>query len=1340
MIYKKGQKMTLDVVDDNPGQFIVNLDGKNIGVKKFEFQKGKDRPSQLAVIVDRADEYKVVLKQDMGPILSERYHTGEIHDFRVDADMTMTETPHYKVSDGMGYWIMLFPKPGIKLSKGDMVRCRVGRVKGINLNLDIVDATEGAFMKPLDIEDICVAGSKIQILRLTAFLRRQPELAKAIEAKQAKDYEWIFQAVRGAKEALFNISLDDLTPASLDYVTTFRTLVAWLLEDSSYMNDFPPARRVALRDELARIVSYADDLSVALKIVLEGKQQQYIEDIFSKLRTSGYLYRPENKLRTLMCIVSLNGEWMDSHMTTLIDIIHKGKEAVWKAEPFRTAFVNQLQLYIDTNHLRLDLASDVDGPEETERLDKMIISLAIQQLLRSDVIEDPDVDYTVNRSRLYRYFSFKRNVDRKKMLEKAYKVLSGAAIRQDEFGWDQTEDTGILSAQLLRVDEPEGLTYRYDTPRGVLITDGVGIAVKSPDDKAQVPALSPMLKLWNGLMVYLPELLAPDVRLPKTIQQYKRAWNAINHAVFYGQHSDEETEEPVVVQARHYPEVGDVVDVVIDGSDGNDLPTYHCTVVDDFYTGQGYVKIRDLNGWKRALPLSEFSDSEGRLYRLKARVTGIKESDRTLFFNIYNELIDFVLEQVEVDDVVRAVITAPPTYKTGFKYSALTEFGYTVFVERDRNDPNAIPNGTQVVLKITDKYNTGPRRGNIMAVFADDEEIDDELFSPDLPIVEYESALKVLFQNYSDEQVWEPAATTADDEAEAGGMEELLSDEAATEIMLIIARMGDLETDLTKSYNYFSFAGLLAQMTGDDKMAAHYARRCHVIEILDEFASNGRVDARELESLMPDIMGAGMMMPEIFKLKMLLALDRHEYDDMVWEMRSSVSGGTLERLASLVTSYNALDGFKLVDVRRKIREEICALLHLASDIHPTQIAGGKENITTEFKTSMIYPAGAGMRRDVKAQISEILTVIVGFMNSQGGKLYIGVSDEGYVRGLENDLAFFGTHDKMVLALNNALHSHVTYIPNMSAYIQHKWETYDDREVLVIDVKRTPKAMALDNIYYERVESSTFYVKEKNVAEFLRQRDGTTPVSEHPSLTEPVQVRALQAPQRLPAPQSVQPVSSQFPESAPEPEPVQPEKRLPEPERIRTVSNRDRRLHDYEFGPDEQQPVAYIYFEADGGFNAMNYDGWIEADKALTLALREKESDGSLICVYSDGNSLRLSVKALLDEGQGKLTTGGRPVFISPAAPGDGILMYYRSEDGMIMKQAFAAEAIPQGEPWEQGARLLPKGSETLYCELIPEVRMGKFRQLQRNGQKIGRMKSDLELDLTKTRMILDGGI
>ena len=1322
MYYKKGQKFTLPVVGENPGQYIVDLGGKNIGVKKFEFQKGKDRPEVLSVIVDKADEFRTILKQDMAPILSERYVPGAIHDFKVDADMTMTEVPHYKVSEGLGYWIMLFPKPGIKLSKGDMVRCRIGEIKGINLNLEIVGAAEGAFVKPLGIADLFAGGNRRSILRLTAHLRGKPEMARAVAAEASHDYEWIFQAIRGAREVLFNVTLDDLTEATLDYTVTFRNLLAWLLEDSTYLNDFPTSRRLSLRDELARMVSYADDLAVALRIVLAGEQQKYIEDIFSKLRTSGYLYRPESKLRTLMCIVSLNGEWMDSHMTTLIDIIHKGKESVWKAEPFRTAFVNQLQLYIDTNHLRLDMASDVEGPDEIERLDKMIVALAIQQLLRSDYIEDKDVDYTVNRSRLYRYFSFKRSVDRKKMLDKAMRVLPGESFRRDEFGWQHTVDTGKLSAQMLRVDEPEGSTYRYDMPKAALITDGVTIELRSPDDKASYTALPASLTLWSDLKILLSEAPSQEMRNPKTIQQYKRAWKAISSAVFDRQHKPKSDTRTVVSDIRHKPEIGDIVEIVVDGTEGAEQTSYHCTIVDEFYTGDGYVSIRDFNGWKRALPLSAFADSNGNPYKFKGRVIKIDEPNHKLRFNVYTELLSYVLEQVEVDDVVRGVITAQPSGKTGYRYSALTEFGYTVFVDKDSDVHDYYPNGCQVVLRIRDKCNIGPRRGSINAVFAYEEDLPEELrdgAADDLPPVEYESALKVLFQNYTDEQTVEARLLerNRDEDAEAGGMEELLTDEAAAEIMHIIARMGDVEIDLTKSYNYFSVARLLARLMENERMEAHYSRRCHVIEILDEFASNGRVDAKELQNSLPDIMAGDALRPEVYKLQMLLALDRHEYDEKVWEMRRSVSNGMLERLGSLVVSYNALDGFKLVDVRRKIREQICELLHLATDIHPTQIAEGRETVKTEFKTSLIYPAGSGMRRDIKTQMQEILTVICGFMNAFGGRLYIGVSDEGYVRGLENDLAFFGSHDKMTLALNNAIHSHLTYLPNMSVYIQYDWEKYDGREVLIVDVKRAPKPISLDNVYYERVETSTFRVRDENVKEFLRQRLAMLPVYETREERHDSQATKLKTEEEL---TSVG--VAQAPVPLRQPDPVA---------RIATSVLRDNRLHDYEFSAEEQLPTIYVYVDADGSFVAQDTDGWIEADKALTIAMTDTDSDRYVMVVNTAGFAARIPSSQLLNASKGRFAGNSSPMFVSPVALGDSLLVYYRNEDGMIVKQAFTPESIPRCDMWEQGVRILPKSAQPLRCEVIRGDRLSKFRQLVRNGQKIGRDNSEISSDLDK---------
>ncbi len=101
----------------------------------------------------------------------------------------------------------------------------------------------------------------------------------------------------------------------------------------------------------------------------------------AKLSASGYLYRPESKLRTLMCVFSLDPDSIDAKMTELISIIHKGNFSSWLAEPFCSAFVEQLQLYIDSCHTILDNISDIDGDEAESRLDKMLAAIAIQQIL-----------------------------------------------------------------------------------------------------------------------------------------------------------------------------------------------------------------------------------------------------------------------------------------------------------------------------------------------------------------------------------------------------------------------------------------------------------------------------------------------------------------------------------------------------------------------------------------------------------------------------------------------------------------------------------------------------------------------------------------------------------------------------------------------------------------------------------------------------------------------------------------------------------------------------------------------------------------------------------------------
>lgn len=71
---------------------------------------------------------------------------------------------------------------------------------------------------------------------------------------------------------------------------------------------------------------------------------------------------------------------------------------------------------------------------------------------------------------------------------------------------------------------------------------------------------------------------------------------------------------------------------------------------------------------------------------------------------------------------------------------------------------------------------------------------------------------------------------------------------------------------------------------------------------------------------------------------------------------------------------------------------------------------GEENETTEFKSSIAYTSnGAGP--DVKAQLAILMKTVAGFMNKEGGKLYIGVNDAGEpYRDISQDYKYLNNDD------------------------------------------------------------------------------------------------------------------------------------------------------------------------------------------------------------------------------------------------------------------------------------------------------------------------------------------
>lgn len=119
----------------------------------------------------------------------------------------------------------------------------------------------------------------------------------------------------------------------------------------------------------------------------------------------------------------------------------------------------------------------------------------------------------------------------------------------------------------------------------------------------------------------------------------------------------------------------------------------------------------------------------------------------------------------------------------------------------------------------------------------------------------------------------------------------------------------------------------------------------------------------------------------------------------------------LARLAKLIQTTNNMKDIVGGSVIAVLKREVVKLLSIdmMDDSDLSSESGtylGVESGTVEFKESIVYPAGGGMKPDETVQTNNVMKGVCAFLNSEaGGTLYLGVSDQGYVKGVGRDMAF-----------------------------------------------------------------------------------------------------------------------------------------------------------------------------------------------------------------------------------------------------------------------------------------------------------------------------------------------
>jgi hypothetical protein len=161
--------------------------------------------------------------------------------------------------------------------------------------------------------------------------------------------------------------------------------------------------------------------------------------------------------------------------------------------------------------------------------------------------------------------------------------------------------------------------------------------------------------------------------------------------------------------------------------------------------------------------------------------------------------------------------------------------------------------------------------------------------------------------------------------------------------------------------------------------------------------------------------------------------------------------------------------------------EIAPALPLSiSDI----IANG-ESREVEFKSTLRVNQHTG-NKDPRMELA-VLKTIAGFLNSNGGILMIGVTDDGTPLGIDAD--GFENEDRMSLHLVNLVKDRIG--PIILPFIHARFEDYNGCRVMVVECSkaRTPVFVKDGNLerFYIRTGPSTTELSASQTQEYIKQR-------------------------------------------------------------------------------------------------------------------------------------------------------------------------------------------------------------------------------------------------------------
>ena len=203
------------------------------------------------------------------------------------------------------------------------------------------------------------------------------------------------------------------------------------------------------------------------------------------------------------------------------------------------------------------------------------------------------------------------------------------------------------------------------------------------------------------------------------------------------------------------------------------------------------------------------------------------------------------------------------------------------------------------------------------------------------------------------------------------------------------------------------------------------------------------------------------------------------------------------RLHALPPTWEHLNYRDFLEKRRELMAQVIAKGYATLVAEATE----EELETTEFDLSKLLVNGESEAVEFKSTLRTnlhtgnkdprmelaVLKTLAGFLNTSGGMLVIGVSDDGSPVGIQVD--DFGNEDKMSLHLVNIVKTRIGSQAMTS--IHARFDDHDDCRVMVVNCRQSPTPVFLKDHdtgrFYIRTGPSTTELSASQTQEYIKQR-------------------------------------------------------------------------------------------------------------------------------------------------------------------------------------------------------------------------------------------------------------